>query len=123
MEPNRPGIATRWIRPKVLLRSPPIGGEEHCDSCLDRLLPELPAGESIMPARLLLVWVSGDFRVPFAAMHDTRAHRNSWRERRGTSMGFVQNFDSGNGRIVRDGFKGKIQLPLRCGLQVMEGFR
>src|ERR1017187_1639756 len=39
------------------------------------------------------------------------------------SLGFVQNLDSGDGRIVHNWFKGKIQLPLRIGFQVTIGFR
>ncbi len=39
------------------------------------------------------------------------------------SLGFVQNLDPGDGRIVHDWFKDEVQLPLRNGLQMTEGLR
>jgi hypothetical protein len=37
------------------------------------------------------------------------------------SLGFIQNLDSGDRRIIHDWFKGKIQLPLRTGFLVTKG--
>jgi hypothetical protein len=76
--------------------------------CLEGLSPGLPteiseSKESMLPSAVSL-------------QQKWSLSQGAGGKRKGALMGFVQNFDSGDGRIVRDGFKGKIQLALRAGL-------
>jgi hypothetical protein len=49
------------MHPKVLPRTPSIGGENYCDSCQEWLMLELSARPSKMPAHQLHDYVSGGF--------------------------------------------------------------
>lgn len=61
-------------------------------------------------------------RFPAQTMGGTRASlKMAPRVGRGVSLGFVDYFDTGDGRVVHNGLKSEIELPLRAGDDVMEG--